>query len=413
MYKYKLSSIYEIINLEINIETSQLDEKGIGDVLSIDLKYHYKLGRAKDRINEINYIKWDNVKKISNPYEFIHTFNKNTFQNDDRSIALLKPLSRSFFKMIEIIHEFCPQLKYTNANTNSNANTPSNIPKIVSVHIAEGPGGFIEALRYIRKTQKDDRAFGMTLVKYNKDEYKNVSVPGWNKSNNFLFKNPEVSIVNGMDGTGDIYKPENIDYLYKKIKSISPDGAEIITGDGGFDFGVEFNFQEQLSYKLIFSQIICALKCQKVSGTFICKFFDTNLYFTTEMLYLLYTVYETVNIYKPLTSRAANSEKYIICSNFKGIDSTLLDNLFKILDEWNTYNDKTINHIFIKIPNSFIDKIKEINKEIIDKQIIAINSTIDIIKKNLINNNKWYESIISLHLQNAKNWCKKYNIPSK
>ena len=67
-----------------------------------DLKYHYKLGRAKDRINEINYIKWDNVKKISNPYEFIHTFNKNTFQNDDRSIALLKPLSRSFFKMIEI-----------------------------------------------------------------------------------------------------------------------------------------------------------------------------------------------------------------------------------------------------------------------------------------------------------------------
>ena len=429
MYKYKLSSTYEIIDLEIKIETAKLDKKGIGDILSIDLKYHYKLGRAKDRINDINYIQWDKIKKISNPYEFIHTFNKNTFQNDDRSVAIIKPLSRSFFKMIEIIYEFCPHIQNKNANKNANKNTNKNIStinasntnisntntsnpqRIVSVHIAEGPGGFIEAIRYIRKDQKDDHAFGMTLVKYNKDEYKNVNVLGWNKSSHFLFKNPEVCIVNGMDGTGNIYKTENIEYLNNEMKSISPDGADIITADGGFDFGIEYNFQEQLSCKLIFSQIICALKCQKVSGTFICKFFDTNLYFTTEMLYLLYTVYETVYIYKPLTSRVANSEKYIICTNFKGIDEILLDSLFTILDNWNKYNDQTINHIFAKIPSIFIDKMKEINAEIIDRQINSINSTLDIIKKNLLDDNKWYNSIILLHLQNARDWCKKYNIP--
>ena len=61
--------------------------------------------------------------------------------NDNRSVALIKPLSRSFFKMIEICCSF---------------SLLDSLPiACKSFHLAEGPGGFIEALAYMRKNPKD------------------------------------------------------------------------------------------------------------------------------------------------------------------------------------------------------------------------------------------------------------------
>ena len=425
MYKYKIDKTYDKIKLEIHIETVPLNDKGIGEVLSINLESYYKLNRAKNRITDINSNFWDEVKKITNPYEFIHTFNSKKKTIDSRSIALYRPLSRSFFKMIEIISEFCSRQDLGNPARKDDEEIFNNtrereglkpstreplVPSLLTGHIAEGPGGFIEAIRYIRNHNKDDLAFGMTLIKYDRN-IKKINVLGWHKSNRFLFNNPEVRILNGEDGTGDIYKTKNIEFFNNEIRNASRDGADIVTGDGGFDFSIDYNYQEQLSCKLIFSQILCALKCQKINGTFICKFFDLNLYFTTEMLYLLYSTYETIYIYKPFTSRIANSEKYIICSNFIGIENSLLDNLLNVLDKWNTYEDVTINYIFKTIPSDFIEKIKEINIEIIDSQIKSINNTIDIIKTNkIVNDKKWYDATIKLQSQKAIQWCKKYNI---
>ena len=428
MYRYKLSAIYDIIPLEIKIVNEPINEKGFADILSISLETLHKLNRAKNKINEINSFKWEDIKKLTNPYEFIHSFNNTNPTNSNNptnstnptNIALIKPLSRSFFKMIEIIYEFLPNIIDDNDNDNDNDDDDDDDDdddkkqKFISVHIAEGPGGFIEAVRYVRKGNKTDLAYGMTLVKYDKTEYKNVQVPGWNKSIQFLNNNPEVNILNGADGTGNIYNIENIKYIDNKIRANvgANVGANVVTADGGFDFSVDYNYQEQTSCKLIFSQILCAINCQKNSGSFICKFFDLNLYFTVEMLYLLYTLYETVNIYKPFTSRIANSEKYIVCTNFKGIDKLLLNNLFEVLAQWNKYDKNTINHIFEKIPSDFIDYIKKINNEIVNLQIISINHAINIYKSNKINNDKkWYDSTIKLHIEKAKEWCKKYKIP--
>ena len=48
-------------------------------------------------------------------------------------------------------------------------------------HLAEGPGGFIEALVHLRKN-KQDKYYGITLIT------DKVGIPGWNKSNQFLKK---------------------------------------------------------------------------------------------------------------------------------------------------------------------------------------------------------------------------------
>jgi hypothetical protein len=136
-----------------------------------------------------------------------------------------------------------------------------------------------------------------------------------------------------------------------------------------------------------------------------------------------------VIIYKPFTSRIANSEKYVICKNFHGIDSLFLDNLIQILKEWNEYENETINQLFDVIPERFIAEMKVINKKIIDIQIQNITNTIKLLNKSDksidksndksndkstdINNSQLKQNNIKMQIENAKSWCAKYNIPFK
>ena len=48
-------------------------------------------------------------------------------------------------------------------------------------HLAEGPGGFIEAFVKTRKN-KDDNYVGMTLI----DENNEINVPSWKRAEHFL-----------------------------------------------------------------------------------------------------------------------------------------------------------------------------------------------------------------------------------
>ena len=67
---------------------------------------------------------WDSIKKYTNPYEFIHT----NLPNTNFSISNVQPISRAFFKLIEIYNTF----DIIN----------NDIPLINTFHLFEGPGGF-------------------------------------------------------------------------------------------------------------------------------------------------------------------------------------------------------------------------------------------------------------------------------
>ena len=104
------------------------------------------LMNKKQQINKYD-ILWDKYKKYVNPYEFIHTI----VPEYKQSIAKFKPLSRSFYKCIEI----CQMLKLLDDFIYDN---------IKSFHLAEGPGGFIEALCYLRKNPEDNDAKGWLIL---------------------------------------------------------------------------------------------------------------------------------------------------------------------------------------------------------------------------------------------------------
>ena len=362
---------------------------------------HY-LCDIKKKIND--YPKdWDIYKKYTNPYEYIHT----NIINKKKSVADIKPLSRSYFKMIEMVQLF-KLLDFTTEITMSKISNnepkyllkPQSIP-IKTFHLAEGPGGFIEAVSHLRKKPQDIYV-GMTIL----DDANDFNIPAWKKSNSFLSENPNVIIETGADGTGNILSLSNFEFCKAKYKS----SMDLITADGGFDFSFDFNNQEISVVKLLFAQIVYALCMQKKGGHFVLKIFDSFIIHTIELLYLLSSFYDKVYITKPQTSRYANSEKYIVCKNFLfGSCDEFYPFLYRAFEKMMDNNEYSNRFLNISISNYFLSKIEEYNSIFGQQQIENIYYTISLMdtkyKSEKINN------LIKLNIQKSIHWCIKHNIP--
>jgi len=361
---------------------------------------------------------WDYVKTLTNPYELVFSGSKKFVGRDIKyvknNVCNYNPLSRSFFKMIEMSNVFL--LKRYISQTHQ---------PIKSLHLAEGPGGFIEGLIYLRKKycpptlQKQDLHYGITLI----DDANTTEIPSWKKSTAFIRDNPNVIITSGNDNTGNLYHLDNIKYLHMRFANT----MDIVTADGGFDFSVDYNCQEYLASRLIFCEIMGALSTLKKGGVFICKVFDLINKLTIDFLYLLQCKFEYMYIFKPKTSRLANSEKYIVCMSFRGISEEELTNLytiidlFKTVDEQNASNDNLslggtytiINSIFTTTPQQFKQFINGITQKIINTQTANISYTLKLIHKNnqgLLNTGH-VSDIIQKQKENAIQWCIENNMP--
>lgn len=366
-------NVQNYINIKHKSETPDI-------FLSFSLSKY--LTTMKEKIDQYG-VEWDNYKKYTNPYEFIHT----VIPSKNKSVSKYKPLSRSYFKMIEIINLL---------KININDENP-----LKSFHLAEGPGGFIEALAYARHN-KEDKYIGMTIL--NDDDN---NVPGWKKSNAFLSKNKNVFIERARDGTGDILNIDNFNYCYEKYKN----SMEIITADGGFDFSHDFNKQEVNISNLLFGQIAYAIIMQKQGGCFILKIFDSFMQHTVDLLYLLSSFYKKVYIIKPNTSRYANSEKYIVCKDFIfNNPSEYYYNIFYTPFTIMLNNKDKYIHRFLSTDTSlfFTIKLQEYNAIFGQQQLENIYNTFAIIN----NKNKFekYSNNIKNNIIKCIHWCTKFNV---
>ena len=175
-----------------------------------------------------------------------------------------------------------------------------------------------------------------------------------------------------------------------------------------FDFSIDFNQQESISFKLIYVQMCYALIIQKHKGHFFLKIFDSFSMNIIQMLYVLNSLYEKVYIVKPNTSRYANSERYIVCKYFKLTDSShlfypLLNNISQInnYDYITSIYDEKLNYYFLI-------KMEEINSVIGQQQIEYINSTIELIENK---DPEKLNKLMKTNIQKCVNWCIKYKIP--
>ena len=329
------------------------------DILNNEL--YEKIKYKKSEIDGVR-CSWNRAKKISNDYEYIYTSS-----NSKKNISSILPVSRSFFKLREIIYDFNIDIEVYNAC------------------IAEAPGGFIQSLLNYNEENNLSlkNIYGITLVSDNKD------IPFWNHN---IIKNEKVIISNGCDDTGDLYKFKNV---ISFIKTCGKGRCQLVTADGGFDYTGDFE-QELSSYKLFYSEIMIALNIQKKGGIFICKLFDLFYRSTLQLVFLLYLSYETITFTKPLTSRQSNSEKYIVCRGFKGFNKDISN----IMCE--KFGKPIMN---IDLPDKFIEMINNYHEDFINHQINKIDNTLKIIaiRKNI-------DKPTCKQIDLAKEWCRNYKI---
>jgi len=373
---------YPNLNLEINNSFTEQD-------FNVDL--YNTLKKYKNEIDKLDNAKiWDYAKKLTNEFEMIHVNSKNNSYN--LGIANYDSLSRSYFKLWEMTNDF-KLIDFSRDNLNF-------------CGLAEGPGGFVECMYNMRKkysSSYSDNCICMTLKSYNNN------IPGWKKSTRLFKENISMKIFYGSDGTGDIYKKYNIQSLRDVTND---DKIDLITADGGFDFSVDYNKQEQMMHQLMYCEIVSALSVLKKGGNFVLKIFDIFTNLTVDLLYFLTIFFENVIITKPFTSRPANSEKYVVCKGFKGISDEYIEKLLCIVNDWTILaqqNKKVVKIFDMKIPTEFKDSIKQYNFYIVSRQIKIILKTLVFINSNLdnktINNIKQDQAIL------ASYWCKKYDIP--
>ena len=371
--------------------------------------YNQDINKFRNKIDNIKNEDWKKVRWLINEYDFL----------------VKDPIiNRAFYKYWEIINEFEIFENYDDNN--------------IILHCAEAPGGFIQGTSiYLQidrnnfeneninnslKNQVDEDGFIMVKKKTKKNKYKIYSIslnkdlpqykaynlPSYNK--NIL--NKKICITYGKDNTGDINNWDNINY----ISYLAKDDFFLITADGGFDEGTDFNNKEQLHYFLILSEIYSAIKLQKENGHFILKVFDVFTQTSVNLLYLLSLCYNEVYIYKPKTSRPTNSEKYVICKNFVLSNENkeiILNELYTLYKKIRNTKSKYISfELFEKIPYEFKEKIKHMNYNLLNKQCKNINYAVSLCENNEFLNK--YDNPLDIYIEKRKNvfkeWEEHYNL---
>ncbi len=330
--------------------------------------------------------KWDDYKKITNPYEYIFlSWNRRS----SRSVATRQPLSRSYFKMIELWK--CLDLSKLLSDL------VERDGGLLTAHAAEGPGGFIEACSVSCDSNgwlfKD--AYAITL----RSEAKNV--PGWRKAARFLESHPQVHIHDGADRTGNILLAENQEAFVSAVRSAYPTGVHLFTADGGFDFSNDYNAQEDSVLPLLLAETLLGLRVLTKGGALIIKCFDTKEQPTIDLIWLISRTFREWGLIKPRTSRAGNAERYIIGKGYLGESKDILD----ILAEYqsSTQFDKPI----LSTPacpswKPVLAMIADLQEKVEHVEIAIIQETLELIKNT---ESSVIKGLVKANVQRSVEWC--------
>jgi len=315
--------------LEKAITSGDIDvvlSKGICEP-KLEYGFYYFMHQSKAKTSILSEPRYKHKYHITNAFEHsVPDYDQDITKISEQYFSLKQNgiISRAFYKLWEIIMLFDL--------------IPESGP-IRTAHLAEAPGGFIQAVALYR--QKFFKAADV-----NKDTYHTISLkPKGSKSipnfkNTMLEKIKQITIC-------DIEDCNIMRMSVQKKLAQETDNVHFITADGGFEWRDE-NYQEQEAYKLLLGEILSAVRLQGKGGSFVLKIFDTFTDVTVKIMSLLACFYDQVHIYKPLTSRPSNSEKYIVCTNFKGISKKEIDNLEKLIDNM-IASDMNVVDIFTRM----------------------------------------------------------------
>ena len=237
---------------------------------------------------------------------------------------------------------------------------------------AEFPGAFIFAINHYIKTKTKNK---------NYEWFANSLWPGTNEKNTDILgdsfglykKYKDHWLMNGKDASGNVTEPDMIHIISERLGK----KVDLYTSDIGIDIPFDkTNEQESLEAQLNLGQVICALRTLKDGGNMVCKTFLFFKPMTMSLLYLLTSVFKEFSISKPMTSRPANSEIYLIGKGYKE-DIKVTEKLEELLFNWDI---KRMNDWIVPLPKYFYLQLVYSLYYIYQRQIYFLNKNIEFVK---------------------------------
>jgi 23S rRNA U2552 (ribose-2'-O)-methylase RlmE/FtsJ len=387
------------------------------DYPMFELGFHHFIHKAKNSMEIVN--QFEGKKRV---YLVLNNFERYVDEyNESINDACLeyfdlkkkpKILSRGFFKLWEILMAYDV--------------IPTETSNFVSASLAESPGSFLQAIIFYRDLYagakaKKDKYHAVSL--HPEDEHGHVpdldkefiNYYGKESPKRFIaHKTYSKQVAGGFDDkhNGDITDPKTLNLFGGQVN----EKADFITADGGFNWDNE-NTQEQEAFKLIYAQIVGAIKLQKKGGSFVCKFFETFTMLSMKFISILKIFYKDVFMVKPLMSRESNSEKYFVCKGFLFDDKNKeYQKMSSYLEDIMSQNHKTKSNMIDIFPdfnvnNELIHAMTHANTSIANSQMILIHRIIK-----FIDDHDYYGDAYSMNRQTqinaSKFWIEHY-LPEK
>lgn len=261
--------------------------------------------------------------------------------------------------------------------------TSTEVENFMFVDLCGAPGGFSEyIIKRLQATRSSGscRGYGMSLTGENEHgRGAHWKLDHFHEQTGAFQTNYRVS--GGTDGTGDIYRWENTMAMMEGIKheyqsaGLPPTKAHLVMADGGFDAQRDSECQEALAQKLVICEMAAGLYLLELGGILVVKMFGFQTSLVRAAMHSMSDYFESISALKPISSRPASSERYVVFAGFRGLPHG-----------WD--GPKWMNNVFLERAasqppahyqtlNSYLD---EFDRDLLDlnlKACFAILSTLD------------------------------------
>ncbi|XP_003791426.1 cap-specific mRNA (nucleoside-2'-O-)-methyltransferase 2 [Otolemur garnettii] len=226
--------------------------------------------------------------------------------------------------------------------------------KLNSLHLCEAPGAFIASLNHYLKSHRFPCDWSWVA---------NTLNPYHEANDNLMMIMDDRLIANtlhwwyfGPDNTGDIMTLKYLTGLQNFISSIAT--IHLVTADGSFDCQGNPGEQEALVSSLHYCEVVTALTTLGNGGSFVLKMFTLFEHCSINLMYLLNCSFDQVHVFKPATSKAGNSEVYVVCLRYKGREA-VYPLLSKMVLNFGTEMTRKALFPHHVIPESFLKRHEE------------------------------------------------------
>jgi cap2 methyltransferase len=249
----------------------------------------------------------------------VDTYDKHYWRDHTRSIDKASYIKSRQFTQLNpevLTDDWC---KFYEIATYFNLIPPASVltHSLNSVHLCETSGSFITSVNHYMKVVYKSGIEWKWLETTRKPQC--ARNPSSRNIDDYIFILKTVDRWNfGLDDTGNIIDINNVLYILKG--AVEMVDVLLVTANGSIDCPENSAEHESASSALHYCEAVLAMHILAKGGSLILKMSTMYEHQSMCLMYLLCYSFNAVRVCKPATSNEGDSEVYVVCLKYRGID---------------------------------------------------------------------------------------------